>query len=197
MLRLLLRLLSTAKHALKYVIPCCRKQFELFPLFTRFHTRSRIQLRFWLLRRSADLHTMYDIYLSTTVLCGFNRIYLRVYSVEKSPRMYLGFRSPEEAVGWMESLCRAFPTNPKEAEAALTELRRSEHAVEVSKTILGSHAFAESESRLPAVRVYRPYGCTGSCLLCGWWGSSSEGMIREWAKAVVAVQATRTVAVEE
>lgn len=45
--------------------------------------------------------------------------------------------SPEEAVGWMESLCRAFPTNPKEAEAALTELRRSEHAVEVSKIILG------------------------------------------------------------
>lgn len=37
----------------------------------------------------------------------------------------------------MESLCRAFPTNPKEAEAALTELRRSEHAVEVSKIILG------------------------------------------------------------
>lgn len=49
----------------------------------------------------------------------------------------VGFHSPEEAVGWMESLCRAFPTNPKEAEAALTELRRSEHAVEVSKIILG------------------------------------------------------------
>ena len=46
--------------------------------------------------------------------------------------------SPQEAVGWMESLCRAFPTNPKEAEAALTELRRSEHAVEVSKIILGA-----------------------------------------------------------
>ena len=37
----------------------------------------------------------------------------------------------------MESVCQAFPTNPKEAEAALMELRRSEHAIEVSKTILG------------------------------------------------------------
>lgn len=39
----------------------------------------------------------------------------------------------------MESLCRAFPTNPREAEEALIELRRSEHAVEVAKTILGEH----------------------------------------------------------
>lgn len=45
--------------------------------------------------------------------------------------------SPEEAVVWMESLCRAFPTSPKEAEVALTELHRSDHAVEVSKIILG------------------------------------------------------------
>lgn len=37
----------------------------------------------------------------------------------------------------MESLCQAFPTNPRAAEEALMELRRSEHAVEVSKTILG------------------------------------------------------------
>ncbi|CAM9663917.1 unnamed protein product, partial [Scytosiphon promiscuus] len=50
--------------------------------------------------------------------------------------MLPNFSSPDEAVGWMESLCLAFPTNPKEAEAALTELRRSEHAVEVSKIIL-------------------------------------------------------------
>lgn len=56
-------------------------------------------------------------------------------------------RSPEQAVGWMESLCRAFPTNPKEAEAALTELRRSEHAVEVSKIILGACARDRSSGR--------------------------------------------------
>ena len=37
----------------------------------------------------------------------------------------------------MESLCQAFSTNPKAAEEALMELRQSEHAVEVSKTILG------------------------------------------------------------
>ncbi|CAN0118520.1 unnamed protein product, partial [Laminaria digitata] len=36
----------------------------------------------------------------------------------------------------MESLCQAFSTNPKAAEEALMELRQSEHAVEVSKTIL-------------------------------------------------------------
>ncbi|CAM9400550.1 unnamed protein product [Ascophyllum nodosum] len=47
------------------------------------------------------------------------------------------FSSSHEAVAWMESVCQAFPTNPKEAEAALMELRRSEHAIEVSKTILG------------------------------------------------------------
>lgn len=47
----------------------------------------------------------------------------------------------------MESLCRAFPTNPKEAEAALTELRRSEHAVEVSKIILGEERREEGRGR--------------------------------------------------
>ncbi|CBJ26385.1 conserved unknown protein [Ectocarpus siliculosus] len=50
--------------------------------------------------------------------------------------MLPNFSSPEEAVVWMESLCRAFPTNPKEAEVALTELHRSDHAAEVSKIIL-------------------------------------------------------------
>lgn len=41
----------------------------------------------------------------------------------------------------MESLCQAFSTNPKRAEEALTELRRSEHAIEVCKTILGEPPF--------------------------------------------------------
>lgn len=45
--------------------------------------------------------------------------------------------SPQEAVGWMENLCRAFSNNPKEAEQALMDFRKSEHAVEVSKIILG------------------------------------------------------------
>lgn len=53
----------------------------------------------------------------------------------------MGGKSAQEAVAWMESLCRAFPTNPKEAEAALMELRRSEHAIEFSKTILGEAFF--------------------------------------------------------
>ncbi|CAM9575448.1 unnamed protein product, partial [Choristocarpus tenellus] len=44
--------------------------------------------------------------------------------------------SPEEAVAWMEGVCGGFTSNPKEAEAALMEFRRSEHAVEVSKTVL-------------------------------------------------------------
>ncbi|CAM9613365.1 unnamed protein product [Sphacelaria rigidula] len=37
----------------------------------------------------------------------------------------------------MESRCRAFATNPKEAEEALMLFRKSEHVVEISKTIMG------------------------------------------------------------
>ncbi|CAM9325540.1 unnamed protein product [Pylaiella littoralis] len=111
--------------------------------------------------------------------------------------MLPAFSSPEEAVGWMESLCRAFPTNPKEAEAALTELRRSEHAVEVSKTIL-------ERSQMPMAQFHALLSLQDSVLTR--WDSVPpadrralkaylwEFTCREWARLErsVASQALRT-----